>query len=256
MLVGSRALTHWIPEYSKFSKNSDWDYIGEAAMQHSRRCEVSPISDLNNERALQYNVNGVCSLKGLALIKRSHLHRDRNFDKHITMYHKWILPNLDEDFTPDDIDFLKERARLTKKAYPAGNPNLNQSNEDFFDDAVDKKYDHDWLHELYAYGDEPVYMKMKVDKSKAWCEKDMWENLPTLQKLQCVSEETYVIATERFLVPSDYKVPAKLAYIKSLKKVCTTLTSGWFRDYAIDNYPTVINMYDQNMIDNVKVKLI
>ena len=49
---------------------------------------------------------------------------------------------------------LEERVKLTKEAYPQGNPSLNQTNEDFFDDSVKKVYDHDWLHELVAYPDE------------------------------------------------------------------------------------------------------
>lgn len=253
MLIGSRALAHWVPDF-KCRQSADWDYIG---MPDSKpgKCEIHPLDQLNNEAALKYDVGGVCSLKGLALIKRSHLHRDWFFDKHIAMYHKWILPNLKEGFNQDDLDFLAERTRLTKIEYPRSNPNLNQSNEDFFDDAVEKKYDHDWLHELYAYGDAPVYEKLKTDKTKAWCEKDLFFLLPPDEMLKCVAEETYVIATERFLIPTNYEHYWKLAYVKALRKVCTTLTSGWFRDYAIDNYPEIINHYDKAKIQYVKEQL-
>ena len=87
---------------------------------------------------------------------------------------------------------------------------------------------------------------------QAWCEKDLWEGgLSDLQKRQCVAEECYVIATERFIVPAGLDYPLKLAYLKALKKVCTTLCSGWFRDYAIDNYPFIVDLFDENKMKEV-----
>ena len=79
-----------------------------------------------------------------------------------------------------------------------------------------------------------------------------WNDLSDLQKQQCVAEECYVIATERFLIPTNYDYFWKLAYLKALQKVCTTLCSGWFRDYAIDYYPEIINLYDKSKIETVK----
>lgn len=255
MLIGSRALAHWVPTFGECVKlSSDWDYIG-SPVDAQPKSEIQSLDLLNNRDALQYNVNGVCSLKGLALIKRSHLHRDYFFDKHITMYHKWILPNLKEPFTDSDVEFLKTRTKLTKLEFPQGTPSLNKTNEDFFDDAVEKKYDHDWLHELYAYGESPVYTLLKDDETMAWCKRSKWEDLDAELKLKCVAEETHVIATERFLVPTNFKTPYKLAYMKALKKVCTTLTSGWFRDFAIDNYPSILELFDRTKINNVRNQL-
>jgi hypothetical protein len=153
--------------------------------------------------------------------------------------------------------FLVERIKLTKKAFKQGNPSLKQSNDDFFDDFVDKVYDHDWLHELYSYNTRPMYEKLKKPDhlDQAWCEKDLWKALTLEEQCKCVAEECYVIATERFIVPSGLVFPSKLAYIKALTKVCTTLTSGWFRDFAIDNYPQVFGLYDRQKIETVLEKL-
>ena len=61
-----------------------------------------------------------------------------------------------------------------------------------------------------------------------------------------------VIALERFVIPG--KLNPKLAYLKAVEKICTTLTSGWFRDFAIDNWPEVIdNVPDYVSIFNVAV---
>ena len=152
---------------------------------------------------------------------------------------------------------LLERIKLTKEAYPQGNPKLNKSNDEFFDDPVEKVYDHDFLHELYAYEDRPMFEKLKRPEqfNLAWCVKDLWDKLSQTQKLQCVAEETYVIATERFMVPNDWNYPTKKAYYFALKKVCTTLTSGWFRDFAIDNFPEVFNLYEGAKFYHVQAHL-
>ena len=265
MLIGSRALAHWCKDF-KVNPKSDWDFIGEQTIEVPKgdNIEIHDRDFLNNKRAVElFNKGGVCSVLGLTKIKRSHLWRDYKFDKHITHYHKFLLPELHKGMV-DSFDELMgawkfgvERTKLTKKAFRQGNPSLNKTNEEFFDDAVDKVYDHDWLHELYAYEDAPMYEKLKKPNQlgQAWCEKDLWMDLTVAQRQQCVAEECYVIATERFLVPKGFDFPYKLAYLNALKKVCTTLTSGWFRDYAIDNYPSIVELYDVDKINQVRNQL-
>lgn len=255
VLIGSRAMNYWYPE-AKISQNTDWDVISDTPIAGT---EWHQPEFLNNAALAKtyashahIEVNGVmCSVMqstGLAVIKRSHLWRDLSFQKHITHWHKFLV----RDFDDQAAALLQERTALTHKAFPQGNPNLNQSVEDFFDDAVSKKYNHDWLHELYAYYDLPLYTRLQADKNKAWCSRDLWYNLEKSDQLKCIAEEAYVIATERFLVPKDWDYPAKLAYMKALNKICTTLCSGYFRDAAIDNYPSLVLMFDQPKIDKVK----
>ena len=267
MLIGSRAIAHWNPDF-KIGANSDWDIIGYEHQEKDyrrilsipkmHRIEWHDPNHLNNALLRsEYNlVDDVCDPYGLAIIYRSHLHRDWNWDAHITKYHKFILPLLENDLHLSD-PILLERIKLTKKEYPQGNPNLMQSNEMFFDDPVKKVYDHDFLHELYAYEGRPMFEKLKHEgeEGKAWCAKDLWQQLSQLQKLQCVAEESYVIATERFLVPNDWNYPTKKAFYFALKKVCTTLTSGWFRDFAIDNFPQVFELFDASKMYLVQAHL-
>ena len=266
VLIGSRALAFWDNTF-KVKEDADWDIIckdeSEVADLRAKgyKVEVHKYEDLDNK--LYYNTcyyfsglhtqDGICiaDIHTLALIKRSHLWRDYKWDKHITHYHKHLKPYL----LPGDLSLVKDRARLTKEKYPQGQPSLNKSNEDFFDDAVDKVYDHDWLHELAAYGNAPIYTKLKRDDSKAWCEKDLWDNLSEEDKARCVAEEAYVIATERFLVRTNWGYSYRGAYMTAVKKICTTLTSGWFRDYAIDNYPAIVALFDVQKIETMKGKI-
>src|SRR5690606_6535747 len=55
-------------------------------------------------------------------------------------------------------------------------------------------------------------------------------------KLKCVREEAMAIALGRFIIPG-FVHDSQIAYSMALRKVCTTLTKGWFRDFAIDHYP-------------------
>lgn len=270
MLIGSRAIAHWNPDF-KIRSNSDWDIIGTPESENffrsrfsipdNDRIEWHDPSHLNNKEIIGFSLGyfdygSVARPYLLAILYRSHLHRDWNWDAHITKYHKFILPMLNIDLHLSD-PILLERIKLTKEVYPQGNPNLNQSNEMFFDDPVKKVYDHDFLHELYAYEDRPMFEKLKHEgeEGKAWCAKDLWQQLSHLQKLQCVAEESYVIATERFMVPNDWNYPTKKAFYFALKKVCTTLTSGWFRDFAIDNFPQVFELFDNVKFGTVQFLL-
>ena len=117
-------------------------------------------------------------------------------------------------------------------------------------------FDHGYIHELFAYEARPMFERLKHEgeEGSAWCAKDLWLGLSTTQKLQCVAEEVQVIATERFLL-GDKPKPVKLAYFLALNKVCTSLCSGWFRDFAIDHYPLIVDMFDKLRIEYVVANL-
>lgn len=261
ILIGSRALKEWEPSI-ELKENSDWDVVSDSPVYG---CEFHSKLILNNAQLIEFSSNKIVILPdnspahvlnpiGLYVLKRSHLHRDLKFDSHITMFHKH-LSKYSKYLDNRAIAFLEERTKLTLEQFPQVKPNLNQSVEDFFDDAVTKKYNHDMLHQLFAYEDEPMYTKLQTNPEKAWCSENLWYTISHQQQLQCVAEETMVIATERFLVPKNWEFPSKLAYMKALKKVCTTLCSGWFRDFAIDHYPEVISLYNPEKFQQVKSNL-
>ncbi|POG71333.1 hypothetical protein GLOIN_2v1606934, partial [Rhizophagus irregularis DAOM 181602=DAOM 197198] len=50
-----------------------------------------------------------------------------------------------------------------------------------------------------------------------------------------------VIALERYLIPMSSK-NQDTSYRSALVKICTSLTKGWFRQFAIDNYPRLSNL--------------
>lgn len=256
LLIGSRALAYNVPNYKKHIRDyTDWDIVTK---EHLEWAECHDPDHLNTSILERYAHphaivhNGVelypLSLKGLAIVKRSHLWRDLGFKKHITMYHKHIM---NDSFKFDDVDLeiLNERIRLTMEAYPQRHPSLKKTKDQFFDDFVVKKFDHDYLHEILAYDfGKPMYKRMQdLSKDSVWCIKELWDKFTHKEKMICVYEEATVIAFERFLITNEFKYGKKIAYMLSLDKVCTTLTSGWFRDFAIDHYKEIVGLFDDNV---------
>lgn len=56
-----------------------------------------------------------------------------------------------------------------------------------------------------------------------------------------------VLALERSQIPFKNMAP-KTSFLIALEKVCTSITSGWFREYAWENYDKVVSLYDPNYV--------
>ncbi|RGB24521.1 hypothetical protein C1646_772989 [Rhizophagus diaphanus] len=142
---------------------------------------------------------------------------------------------------------LKTRIKETEiiRGKPGAYINLNISNEDFLENEdnlfVQTRVHHEDLYELVKYGEHPIYQGLKDDQSKAWINKSLFEKLDYQTKINCVKEEAMAIALERYLIPmisNNQENSYKLALIR----ICTTLNKGWFRQFAIDNYPRLANL--------------
>lgn len=137
--------------------------------------------------------------------------------------------------TPELEEFYNKRVEET---YTYEHPKLNQEKKDFFTDNVPYKYDHDSIHRAIALLSEPAYLSFKPKDRDVWCCKDMWDNLNEHIKLNAVIEESAVLAFERAIIP--FGVDFDKAYQMALEKVCTSITSGWFREYAWEHYYTAL----------------
>lgn len=264
-LCGSQALKHW--SFSPYDDDKDYDIIaseeelnkhdlsfsGRDQFKHGK-IEFIDIKLLNNEKLCKSPYKSYRSVSvenfncvvirptALYIMKRSHLFRPLKFARHITEFQK--IKNLECYLFKDDLAVLRERISLTKKKYGDKVPKLNKTNDEFFDDSVTKYYVHDDLHKIVAYNPyNPIYERLKVNKELAMCEKDLWYKLSHEDKVNCVREEGYVIALERFIIPKiesgEKHMSPEMAFDKSLEKICTTLCSGYFRDFAIDNWSEI-----------------
>src|SRR3954462_7872894 len=71
--------------------------------------------------------------------------------------------------------------------------------------------------------------------------KSLFQQIDYQTQLNCIKEEAMVIALERYLIPMNSK-NHEFSYQSALVRICTTLTKGWFRQFAIDNYPRLLNI--------------
>lgn len=131
-----------------------------------------------------------------------------------------------------------------KETYNYKHPVLDQNKASFFSgDGVDYVYDHDTIHEAIKITDKPAYMNYIVEGADVMTSKEKFFAQSDYIKLLGVYEETCVLALERSQIPNNFEIDARQSFITALVKVCSSITSGWFREYAWENFNTVVSMY-------------
>ena len=195
-------------------------------------CSVMPpeIFKLMEHNSL---VNRCASLNDLLTIKLSHLPYDIQWKKHLNDY----------------LVFKKHGAQINQALYVAlqqhwesvhGNKSflsLYRTKDNFFDDYVEKEQEHDYLHELVAYPDKPVYSRCLQEGQEVMIDWDKFLAIPFEQQVKMFREEINVIATERWLLPTkdSGKITFREAYSKSLHKTVTALTKGKASRFLCEN---------------------
>ena len=126
---------------------------------------------------------------------------------------------------------------------------LNKTKDEFFaNDNVPYIYDHDEIHKVMSVGSKPAYLSCLKEGSQVKCDRFKFFYLSEESKMNCVVEEARVIALERAIIPFDkvgkvHDIEAFELFKKALIKICTTLCSGWFREYAWSNYYKIIDYH-------------
>ncbi len=118
----------------------------------------------------------------------------------------------------------------------------------FFADHVVREYDHDSLHMAIAYYEEPLYFRIQKNENTVACCQKKFDNLSFEDKLKVVYEECMVTALERFLIPNNFEFSVQRAYALSLKKLFISMSSGWFRQFIIENYIHLWKCPDRDFI--------
>ena len=130
-----------------------------------------------------------------------------------------------------------------KETYDYKHPVLNQSKKDFFSDDF-YVYDHDTIHLAVMLYEKPAYDFIKIDTADVLCSKEKWEKTSEEIRLAMVYEESSVLALERHQIPNNFKPNYKKSFEIALQKVCTSITSGWFRTYAWESYDKVMKFFE------------
>lgn len=191
-------------------------------------------------------------LADLYATKKAHIHYPIHFEKNVQDY-LYLNNKIKELGLTPDTRYAWLRRKETAKRVNAKTPKLNMTNSEFFSDKHYKvKYYvvHDDIHEAVKHLDRPIYEMMKNDLEMAMCSEKLWNVLTYNQQLMCVLEESYVIAFERYILRGDNDYFK--AFKSALERVCTTLTSGWFREFALHNYNAAIKAYDGSFVNKIK----
>jgi hypothetical protein len=141
----------------------------------------------------------------------------------------------------------REKETYSRVKYPS----LNRSKQEFFKgDGIKYVYDHDSIHQVVAYGDQPAYTLFRKDDEPVAVDREKFFKLNHLQQIQSVAEEAMVLAIERSIVPyvASSWTPRE-AFQFALDKICTTISSGWWRQFAFDNYPGVLQLCPADFAD-------
>lgn len=179
---------------------------------------------------------------------------------------------------PPDLEgaWMKQRE---KETYVYSHPKLNQGKSSFFSgDGVDYKYEHDDIHAALATIEEdgayypgdpkythPAYWYFQGPDAEVKVSREKWDRLVNWMyhdvkwgrhvQLSSVLEESYVLALERSQIPNDFSLPPRTSFLMALEKVCTSITSGWWREFAWENYYQVLGMYSDDYVTRFKVAL-
>lgn len=137
-----------------------------------------------------------------------------------------------------------------KETYAYKHPNLNQGKMGFFSgDGIDYVYDHDSIHQAMKLYDRPAYAYFQRDGAEVAVDRSKFDAMPAHLQVASVVEESYVLALERSQVPFRGRVAPFDSFRKALEKVCTSITSGWWRDFAYEHYDEALALYDPMYVD-------
>jgi hypothetical protein len=132
-----------------------------------------------------------------------------------------------------------------KETIQKSHPKLNVNKGDFFaNDGINYIYDHDSIHVSVANGKTPAYFSFLFDGEDIKCSKEKWDKLDEKIKLNAVIEESMVLALERHQIPNNFRPEPYKSYRIALQSICTYVTSGWFREYAWENYDKALAYFD------------
>lgn len=175
-----------------------------------------------------------------------HFDKTRKDIKNLEEYGVYY-PTFDADRCNDMLD-LREKLTYTNSL-----PKLNTTKQEFFTDSVPYKYDHDTIHEAVKHLDKPAYVYYIKDGEQVMCSEEKFFKAPEIVRLYGVLEESYVLALERAVIP--FNTDRDKAFKIALEKVCTSITSGWFREYAWDHYDEVMNLYHPSYVEKFTIAL-
>lgn len=246
VVVGSTALYH----HGIGRKPKDLDVWVDGTCNLSGDVKVIPAHILE----LIEKEDNVASKDSLYTIKCSHLGwSNHNWQKH--KQDVLLMESLGCKIIPELFEELKTfwRKELGNKSFLS----LDKSKKEFFTDNVNYIYDHDYLHELVAHPNKPVYTKTLKENSEVLIDKSKFDELSFEQQVRMFREEIAVIACERWVLNPYWggKISWFKAHHLSVQKTITNLTKNWATDFLILNLREFVKpdyTYYENVLNTLK----
>lgn len=193
----------------------------------------------------------VADLGVLCALKHSHRYHCQHWHKNIRDY-----SFLKSRVVLDDELLWFSGVRNSEKSKSCVTRSLGVSNDEFFgasQGVVKRLYVHDDLHYATCFYGEPLWARCKVDLSKAAVSEKLFGLLSFEDRVRMVQEEAFVIALERKIIP--FGVEANEAFRWAVMRIGTSLTGGWFREFTVENYNSIIK-YDWDFVGKFEVALL
>lgn len=214
-------------------------YECEIAWENSTSKELLDLI-INDPNSLKIDHTYYASMNVCYMLKMTHRFRKNSPHFLKTMNDIQTLRKLGAIIQPEHMKFYKRRL---KETLSYKHPKLNQTKKDFFTDDIPYRYDHDSIHEAMKLYEKPAYAYFKEDEAEVKVSKELFFKLPYEKQLAAVYEESCVLALERSQIPYPEMDPL-VSFKIALEKVCTSITSGWFREFAWENYNETLQLYN------------
>lgn len=186
-----------------------------------------------------------------------------NFLYMLKMSHRYLKDSPHFYKTMKDIHFMRRNGakipehmqefyeQRMKDTYTYSHPKLNQTKDKFFDNATSiYTIDHDSIHEAVKHIERPAYEYFKDDAAEVLCSKDMFFACSERVRLLAGLEEAYVLSIERAIHPYNLVgEDREVAFETALMKLCTSISSGWFREFCWENHHQIDAMYNAEYVD-------
>lgn len=232
--------------------NDGWNYEVEIAWQGTSQARLLEIEGAVPGKELMASKEALLALKMSHRYLRNSPHFLKTMRDIQTMREKGV------QLTEELVEWLPQREEET---YVYNHPKLDVTKTEFFSgDGVQYVYDHDSIHETVAlisewdepdnqdsYGvhPRPAYTFYMKDGAAVMTDKEKFFSVDEKIRLYGVYEESCVLALERSQIPYNFEPPARWSFEMALMKVCTSITSGWFREWSWEHYDKVLDLYNQ-----------
>lgn len=195
-----------------------------------------------------YCGEGVASVDWCYALKMSHRYLKNSVHFLKTMRDIQFLRNLISEDAQLIIEseWFKQREAET---YTYKHPKLDVSKDEFFTgDGVQYVYDHDEIHKVVAIACTPAYTKYMQDGEQVMTSREKFFEIDQQTRLLGGLEESMVLALERSQIPHGDKEDgpsARWSFEMALMKVCSSITSGYFREFCWEHYNDIMKMYEE-----------